>query len=480
MEQIGYVYEGLLELEVRTATEPVLGLQAQGRKGQRLLGLADALAAVDALEEWTATTYLGEKKLTPVRRTSARRWLTRVVPVEVMTGLRRQLGPEVAARVAPLAALVRSDERGRPVVVPVGGRYVAASTRRAATGAHYTPRSLAEDIVQHTLEPLAYRPGPLDDLDPSTWRLRPSSALLELRVADIAMGSGAFLVAACRWLADRLVEAWHAEGDRDASLALAERTAGTADAEVSGVVLRARRLVAEHCLYGVDINPLAVEMAKLSLWLVTMDRARPFGFLDDRLVAGDSLLGITSIGQLEALHLDPVAGNREDPSLFDLLSEWRDRMRRAADLRRSITATPVVTIRDGDRKAGLLAQAIEAMTPLADVANVLVGAGLRAATRPKAARDGCFQQVQSGVWAAREQDLEPGQRRSRLATRPARRTAGRCTGRSPSPRSSSTSPTSAAASTPSSATRPSSAAGRSRVSWATTTSPGCRPGTGTA
>ena len=59
--------------------------------------------------------------------------------------------------------------------------------------------------------------------------------------------------------------------------------------------LRARRLVAEHCLYGVDINPLAVEMAKLSLWLVTMDRERPFGFLDDRLVCGDSLLGITSM-----------------------------------------------------------------------------------------------------------------------------------------------------------------------------------------
>jgi len=78
VEQIGYVYEGLLELEVRTATEPVLGLHAQGRKGQRLLGLADALAAVDALEEWTATTYLGEKKLTATRRTSANRWLARV------------------------------------------------------------------------------------------------------------------------------------------------------------------------------------------------------------------------------------------------------------------------------------------------------------------------------------------------------------------------------------------------------------------
>jgi len=406
VEQIGYVYEGLLELEVRTATEPVLGLHAQGRKGQRLLGLADALAAVDALEEWTATTYLGEKKLTATRRTSANRWLARVVPVEVMTGLRRELGAETATRLAPLAALVRTDERGQPVVTRAGGRYVASSSRRAATGAHYTPRSLAEDIVAHTLEPLAYRPGPLDDLDPGTWRLRPSSALLELRVADIAMGSGAFLVAACRWLADRLVEAWHAEGDRDASLALAERTAGTADVEVSGVVLRARRLVAEHCLYGVDINPLAVEMAKLSLWLVTMDRARPFGFLDDRLVAGDSLLGLTSMEQLEALHLDPAAGLRAAQQPLDLLGEWSDRVRQAADLRRGITATPVVDPRDGDRKADLLRAADEAVHPLVDVADALVGAGLAAAMGPKAKRDSSFRQLQPGVWGAVNGDLD--------------------------------------------------------------------------
>jgi len=420
VEQIGYVYEGLLELEVRTATEPVLGLHAQGRKGQRLLGLADALVAVDALEEWAATTYVGEKKLTPVRRTSARRWLARVVPVEVMSGLRRQLGPEVAARLAPLAALVRSDERGRPVVVPVGGRYVAASTRRAATGAHYTPRSLAEDIVQHTLEPLAYRPGPLDDLDAGTWRLRPSSALLELRVADIAMGSGAFLVAACRWLADRLVEAWDAEGDRDASLALAERTAGTADAEVTGVVLRARRLVAEHCLYGVDINPLAVEMAKLSLWLVTMDRERPFGFLDDRLVAGDSLLGLTSVEQLELLHMDPAAGRGLAQQPLDLLGEWTDRVRQAADLRRRITATAVVTVRDGDRKADLLRAADDAVQPLRQVADAVVGAGLHAAVGSARHRDTVFRRLQPGVWGAVDGDLAEWQRLVQTGNPPGR------------------------------------------------------------
>ena len=56
----------------------------------------------------------------------------------------------------------------------------------------------------------------------------------------------------------------------------------------------ARRIVAERCLYGVDLNPLAVELAKLSLWLVTLSKGRPFGFLDHNLRCGDSLLGISS------------------------------------------------------------------------------------------------------------------------------------------------------------------------------------------
>ena len=77
------------------------------------------------------------------------------------------------------------------------------------------------------------------------------------------------------------------------------------DADEDPLVVEARRQVIEHCLYGVDINPMAVEMAKLSLWLVSMDPQRPFTFLDDRLVAGDSLLGVTSLEQIEYLHLDP-------------------------------------------------------------------------------------------------------------------------------------------------------------------------------
>ena len=67
----------------------------------------------------------------------------------------------------------------------------------------------------------------------------------------------------------------------------------------------ARRLVADRCLYGVDINPMAVEMAKLSLWLITLDRDRPFTFLDHALKCGDSLLGVSSLKQIENFSLRP-------------------------------------------------------------------------------------------------------------------------------------------------------------------------------
>ena len=273
-------------------------------------------------------------------------------------------------------------------------RYVAPSSRRAATGTHYTPRSLAEDVAGNALEPLVYRPGALETADRSAWRLRPSSEILALRVADIAMGSGAFLVAACRYLADRLVEAWDAEGREDAMLAVAARRGlrAASDAEVGPVLLEARRLVADHCLYGVDINPLAVEMAKLSLWLVTMDRERPFGFLDDRFRCGDSLLGLTSVAQLEAVHLDPAERRRrQEGTLFDVGDYIRPVLQQAADLRKQITAQPVVTVRDVEHKQRLLAESERLTAKLTVIANAITGAGLAVAGKRPADVSGRFE-----------------------------------------------------------------------------------------
>lgn len=133
----------------------------------------------------------------------------------------------------------------------------------------------------------------------------------------MAMGSGAFLVQACRYLADHLVEAWAAaEGAHPGSPGITPEGVASEGVPAEELIPRdvderltlARRLVADRCLYGVDKNPMAVEMAKLSLWLVTLQKARPVTFLDHALQCGDSLLGITSPDQIEHFHLDPERG----------------------------------------------------------------------------------------------------------------------------------------------------------------------------
>jgi hypothetical protein len=105
--------------------------------------------------------------------------------------------------------------------------------------------------------------------------------ILGLKVCDPAMGSGAFLVETCRQLGDVLVTAWHAH----------DCLPPTPPDEDE--VLHARRLVAQRCLYGVDKNPMAVDLAKLSLWLATLARDHPFTFLDHAMRCGDSLVGLT-------------------------------------------------------------------------------------------------------------------------------------------------------------------------------------------
>jgi hypothetical protein len=149
------------------------------------------------------------------------------------------------------------------------------------------------------------------------------------------------------------------------------------------VVVEARRQVIEHCLYGVDINPMAVEMAKLSLWLVSMDPQRPFTFLDDRLVAGDSLLGITSLDQLEYLHMDPKRGRELHEDIFGWTSGVRSLVAEIAAERRQIA-----TIEPGDnplaalaRKRSLLASAERRAGPLRLFADLAVGAALAYAGR---------------------------------------------------------------------------------------------------
>ncbi|MHB8663774.1 MAG: DNA methyltransferase [Acidimicrobiales bacterium] len=208
-------------------------------------------------------------------------------------------------------------------------------------------------------------PGPAEGADPTDWNLRSSGELLELKVCDPAVGSGAILVAACRYLADRLVEAWTAE------------RAPEVEGDPDEVVITARRAVADRCLYGVDRDPMAVEMAKLSLWLVTLSKERPFTFLDHALKAGDSLLGVTDLDQLRALHLDPVVG-RAKVALSVKPEAVDEAVSTAIDLRRRLESIAVVTVRDAEEKARLNWEADRGLDALQTVADLVVGCALRA------------------------------------------------------------------------------------------------------
>ncbi|MER6270831.1 DNA methyltransferase [Streptomyces sp900105755] len=316
VEQIGYVYEGLLSYDGRRATEHMVGLIGpEGLEHEVPLRELESLAAKSGGSLKTLAKAIHEKWKDPKPPATAGQLEKKLAPVgaEAAAETRRRLNavtkdPALTERLLPFAGILRDDLRGLPTVIPNGALYVTESSLRKNTGTHYTPRFLAEEVVLHALEPLVYEPGPLQTADTGEWRLKSSEQILDLKVADIAMGSAAFLVAACRYLGDRLIEAWENEGRADAMVYRAGRAVEAvtaADAEQDPVVVEARRQIIEHCLYGVDINPMAVEMAKLSLWLVSMDPERPFTFLDDRLVCGDSLLGVHSMEQIQGVHMKP-------------------------------------------------------------------------------------------------------------------------------------------------------------------------------
>lgn len=197
----------------------------------------------------------------------------------------------------------------------LGAWQVGGSASRSARGAFFTPRTLAEEVTFGALEDLVFRPGPNTTADQSAWRIKPSVEILRLKVGDIAVGSGVFLLAGCRYLADRLVEAWFAEADHPSQDL----------PPLNPMTVAARRLVM-RCLYGVDIDPTSVELCRLALALLA-----PLTPLDlsDRIVCGDSLLGITSLDQLDRMSLDPKAPLRPvmDPKLVRLLSQVEAHLR---------------------------------------------------------------------------------------------------------------------------------------------------------
>jgi hypothetical protein len=346
VEQIGYVYEGLLSFEGFRAAEVVVGLIGkEGREEEVPLAALEALGHVDLpgkLADRYKDSGIGSiraltAKLAPLAGDEKAQAESRLYAVAKDRAL--------VQRLLPYYGIIRRDLRGDPVVILPGQLYVTESALRASTGTHYTPRFLAEQVAEGALEPLVYNPGPLQTVDRARWKLLKADEILGLRIADIAMGSGAFLVAACRYLAGKLLEAWSLEGNVDALRALSASPVESGldlDVAADPLVVKARRAIIEHCLYGVDINEMAVEMAKLSLWLVSMDPGRPFTFLDDKLAVGDSLLGIMSIEQLEWMHLNPSEGRKlhEGVVLLDFMSGVRRVLADISEQRRLLVDLP--------------------------------------------------------------------------------------------------------------------------------------------
>ncbi len=306
VEQIGYIYEGLLEFTGARADELLLGVKGDKTHQNPEIALAELESlALDSEEKLFARM----KDLTG--RTAIAREYAAEPDITLLPFLPKicRGDKKLEARILPYLNWLRTSEWGEPVVYHKDSFYVTEGRDRRSSGTHYTPKVLTEMIVKEALEPVVYD-GPAKGTPRVEWKLKSPDELLSLKICDPAMGSGAFLVQACRYLGDRVVESWAAaEKDGKAIASNGTVTDFPPNDPMSEVLedrlCEARRLVAERCLYGVDINPLAVELAKLSLWLVTISKGRPFGFLDHNLKSGDSLLGVSDIEQLAQFRMKP-------------------------------------------------------------------------------------------------------------------------------------------------------------------------------
>ena len=287
VEQIGSVYEAMMGFELHVAAGPSIALKPKKRGGAPLtINLAELLTIPAAKRnEW-----LNKNADQKVTGASERALKDATSPSDLIAALDRRIAKNVT-----------------PTVVPTGAMIFQPSAERRRSGSHYTPRSLTQPIVEAALAPVLQQLGE---------RPRPHQ-ILSLKICDPAMGSGAFLVEACRQMGAALVTAWH-NHDEAPPLPPDEDE-----------LLHARRIVAQRCLYGVDKNEMATDLAKLSLWLTTLARDHEFTFLNHALRHGDSLVGLTA-EQIAAFDWDPKLG------LSFLEQELRERIVRVSQYRKRI------------------------------------------------------------------------------------------------------------------------------------------------
>jgi hypothetical protein len=268
VEQIGSVYETMMGFRLETATGRSAAIKAQKKQGAPTAVDLEALLNEPAGKREKSLQVHADRKLTDTLKKA-------VIAATTIEDLHAALLPVI-------------DLAATPDLVPKGSMVLQPSEERRSSGSHYTPRTLTQPILSTTLEPIFARLRSEDGQPPKP------AQILDVKVCDPAMGSGAFLVEACRQLGDALIEAWHAH-DEVPAIPSDERED-----------IFAMRLIAQRCLYGVDKNPVAVDLAKMSLWLVTLAKDHALTFVDHALRHGDSLVGL-SRRQIESFHWDPDA-----------------------------------------------------------------------------------------------------------------------------------------------------------------------------
>ncbi len=286
VENIGSVYESMMGYTIELATGTSIAL-----KPERVVVNLEALLELDAKKR--------------------KAYLKNTANCDIGTSKTTNKDLEEAKDAEQLLDVLHTSKRvfknsNKEAVhpIPAGTLYLQPGEERRRSGSHYTPKSMTEPIVEKTLRPILAALGPSPTPE----------QILSLKICDPAMGSGAFLVETCRQLAQHLLDAWERRDMlRTASSTDLPAVQSAPPPEAQAVVivpsdedplLHARRLVAQRCLYGVDRNPFAVNLAKLSLWLVTLAKAHSFAFLDHALKHGDSLVGL-DVSQLTRFHWSP-------------------------------------------------------------------------------------------------------------------------------------------------------------------------------
>lgn len=268
VEHIGSVYETMMGFRLETAAGRSIAIRAANKRGaSSTINLEELLVEAPAIRaKWIQDRT--DRKLT-----------------KKVSGMVRTAGT-LDDMHAAIDSVV--DKNATPDLIRKGAMILQPSLERRRSGSHYTPRGLTAPIVRRAIEPI------LERLKAENGATPLPEQILALKVCDPAAGSGAFLVEACRQLGNALVEAWHTYG-----------MAATQVSSMDDEFTTARRIVARRCLYGVDRNPIAVDLTKLSLWLLTISRDQPLTFLDHAIRHGDSLVGL-NLREIEMFHWNVI------------------------------------------------------------------------------------------------------------------------------------------------------------------------------